>query len=148
VFVDADTGQPIPGGLAYVIWLKVTLTPVQSRQEFHAVQFAVSNHLGEYEIPVLENPPLFPGWYDGPLHSFAVAGHQRIETIETSEDKAYTVTRWRPFSRIPEMERNYATSGLYTAFIPEHKAREMLERVNAARKQLRLPPFRTLRGGL
>ena len=144
-FVDADTGQPIPGALAYVIWLKITLTPVQSRQEYYAVHFAVSNHVGEYEIPALKNPPMFRAWHDGPLHSFAVAGYQRIETLER---ESYTVSRWRPFSRIPETERNYATSGLYTAFIPEQKAREMLERVNAARQQLGLPPFRTLRGAL
>ena len=143
-FVDADTGQPIRGGVAYVVWYRVILQPVHSRQEFYAVQFAVTDDAGEYVIPALSNPPLFSSLYDGPFHASVVPGHQIVEATQTN---SHTTIRWRPFSRIPEAERRYG-GALYTGSMPDERRRTLLEQINAARRQMGLPPFRSLGGSM
>jgi hypothetical protein len=143
-FVDADTGEPIRGGVAYAVWFRIVETPVQSNQEFYAVQFALTNDAGDYEIPALPNAPLLSSWYDGPFRSSVVPGHQIVEADEAG---GHTVIKWRPFSRIPEAQRRYA-SAIYTAFIPEERRRDVLEQINVVRRRMGLPPFRSLGGGM
>jgi hypothetical protein len=142
-FVDADTGEPIRGAVAYAIWLRIVPNPLHPTQTFDDVRFAVSNDAGEFEIPARRRP-LLPFGVEGPLMSFAVPGYQfvRVRTAKGSRD----TMEFRGWHRIPDHERDRTLAGLYTGFIPEGRRQEILANINATRRRMELRPFQTMGG--
>lgn len=144
-FVDADTGEPIAGAVAYAIWLRNVPGLVHGTQRFEDVRFAVANGAGAFHIPERSPSLVFASGLEGPLFSFAAPGHQLI-SVDDKDRMEYRVL-FRSLNHIPEGERSYIHAGLHTSFIPEQRRREILDTINIIRDRMGLPPFRTL-GGL
>ena len=144
-FVDADTGEPIPGAVAYAVWLRNVPNIVHGTQRFEDVRFAVADKAGTFQIPERSAPLMFASGLERPLFSFAAPGYQVI-SVDDKEPMQYRIVL-RNRNRIPEHERSYVQAGLHTSFIPEQRRGEILNTINVTRNRMGLPPFRTL-GGL
>jgi hypothetical protein len=145
-FVDADTGEPIRGAVAYAIWLELVPNPVHGTQRFYDVRFAVSNEAGEFEIPARPKPILFPSGYEGPFLEVAAPRYQ-LRSLTKAKESHYVV-ELRSWSRMAEGERRSAiTYPLYTNFIPAERRLDVLNRINTTRNRMGLQRMRTLEGG-
>ena len=75
--VDAETGQPIPGAIFVVIWMRSIPTPAHAAEQFNDARVAVTDADGRFAIPprdppwlsfLIENPYLTclaPGYAPG-----------------------------------------------------------------------------------
>jgi hypothetical protein len=142
-FVDADTGEPIRGAVAYAIWLELVPNPVHGTQRFYDVRFAVSDETGEFEIPAGSKPLLFPSGYEGPIFDFIAPGYQ---IASVGSDESRQVIRFRGWGRLRSEERS-AIRGLgnYVLVTPERR-RGVLDAINEIRRRMGLVPFATLGG--
>jgi hypothetical protein len=141
-FVDADTGEPIPGAVAYAIWLRNVPGLVHGTQRFEDVRFAVSDAAGEFVIPARPRPALFAGGVDGPFFDFVASRYQLVNV----DDRHDHIASLRHVSRVPASERR-AIRGLGNHnLIPSERVRALLEEVNTVRARMTLPPFETLGG--
>ena len=144
-FVDADTGEPIRGAVAYAIWLRIVPNPLHPTQTFDDVRFAVSNDAGEFEIPARRRP-LLPFGVEGPFVEF-VAPRYQLQSVDEQQSPYRVEMRSR--DRVAENERRPTSMyPLYTNFIPGERRLEVLRSINAARAAMGLAPLRTLEGEL
>jgi hypothetical protein len=141
--VDADTGEPIRGAVAYAIWLEVVPNPIDSKKRFYDMKFAVTNDAGEFHID-RRPAPFFASRIEQPLFDY-VAPHYQIVSMSSREDRDRIVVL-RNWSRIPRGETIPTTGFGYVSFIPHERVRDVLETINTRRARMGLPPLLTLGG--
>jgi hypothetical protein len=76
-FVDADTGEPIGGGVAYAIWLEILPNPVHAQKAFYDVKFAVTDD-GR------SRPSLLPTRIEPPLFDYVAPWYQIVTITRTN----------------------------------------------------------------
>jgi hypothetical protein len=143
--VDADTGEPIPGAVAVVIWLRVIPTPIQAHHEFFDARMAVSGRDGTFEIP-RRSPPWFAFTIEPPLFDYYVPGYVVVGTRKVEAGFREITTRRR--SVLPPTERlRMGTLGHMGWLMTNDLDVAFTARANEERKKLGLPPITSLLGG-
>ncbi len=139
--VDIETGQPIPGAVAVVIWWEAVFTPVQTNQKFYEAREAVTDAAGRFEVPRLP-PPFFEFRIFRPGVMVFAPGHKWEATIVTPPEAerfvAPTVVQMRRLKTREELRKK---SRSWPSTIPEEKIMEFLKAVNVERQMLGLKPM-------
>lgn len=143
--VDADTGEPIPGAVAVVIWLRVIPTPVQAHHEFFDARMAVSGRDGTFEIP-RRSPPwlaftIEPPLFDYYVPDFVVVGTRKLGPA-TREVRARRRTALPPEERL-----RMGTLGHMGWLMTNDLDIQFAAQANEERQKLGLPPIPSLLGG-
>jgi hypothetical protein len=143
--VDADTGEPIPGAVAVVIWLRAIPTPIQAHHEFFDARMAVSGRDGSFEIP-RRSPPWFAFTIEPPLFNCSAPDYVLVGVGR--DGSGGRTMKMRKRAAFPPGERA-RIRGTWTSieFLPELMVAQFTELANRERAALGLPPIRSLRGG-
>jgi hypothetical protein len=143
--VDADTGEPIPGAVAVVIWLRVIPTPIQAHHEFFDARMAVSGRDGTFEIP-RRSPPWFAFTIEPPLFNCSAPDYVLVGI--SAQDSGGRTIRMRRRTAFPPEER-VRIRGTWTSieFLPDTMVAQFTELANRERAGMGLPPIHSLRGG-
>ncbi len=141
--VDADTGQPIAGAVAIVVWQRNVPNPVQGHQIYNDARVAVSNANGEFEIP-RRSPPFFRMGIDEPRFDYAAPGYV-LSNIEAVWKKPGLVEMKRLKTLSEEQRFRQRGTGHY-GMIPLDEQQRLLEGVNAERRRMGLRAMERLGG--
>jgi hypothetical protein len=142
--IDADTGQPIPGAIALVIWLEMISTPVQTNQKYYDALVAVAGANGHFEIP-RRTPPFFSTRFSEPVMEYLAPGFAMI-TATTSPEGLEIVRMRRLAALSPDEQFRHRVALGKAMLIPTARRDELLDIVNAERRQMGLPPVGSLFG--
>ena len=143
--IDADTGQPIPGAVALVIWLETLPTPVQTNQKFYDARIGVAGLDGTFEVP-RRTPPFFSTRISTPLIEYFAPGYALTRLVESAD--GLEVAELRTWGRLtPEQQRRHHISAGTQVFIPHGRRPELIQIINAERQRMGLHPIRWLIGG-
>lgn len=143
-FVDVDTGEPIAGAVAIVIWLQNVPNPVQGQQDFYDARVAVANASGEFEIPRRE-PPFFTFRIEMPRFDYTAPGYVLWNIDEVWKKTGVVKMKKRSSLRREQLYGRLRGTGR-AGMIPIEKGNALLDLVNIQRKQMGLAPLRTLEG--
>ena len=141
--VDADSGAPVPGAVVYLIWLEVTLNPFRPYHDFYDARVAVTDGRGAYEIP-RRPTPFRPGRILGPYRDYIAPGYILVDVASAPDGGQLFLMR--DAARVSPERRSASAGHGYYDFIPKARRGEVLATINAARRQMNLPPFQTLGG--
>lgn len=141
--VDVDTGQPIAGAAAIVVWLRNVPNPVQGHQIYNDARVAVSDANGEFEIP-RRSPPFFRMGIDEPRFDYAAPGYV-LWNIEAAW-KTPALALMKRLSALPGEQRFRQKGTLEHAMIPVEQQQRLLEQVNAERRRMGLRMMERLGG--
>jgi hypothetical protein len=138
--VDADTGEPIRGAVAYAVWMQPILS-LHAQERLYDARFAVSNDEGMYTIAARHRPLSPIPATEGPYLEWAAPRYQPV-SFDREADGTFVIGM-RQWARLGERERWYY---LHTGRITDDLRRDMLKRINAARRGMGLLPMTTLEG--
>ena len=141
-FFDSDTGQPIPGAFAIVIWLE--RGPMShSAEKFYDARAGVADLDGAYEVP-RRSVPFFSNRILEPMIEYFAPGYARMEPFE--ERDGVTVVRLRQWSTLSREERlRYRGMG-EAGRIPQDTVQALIQTINVERERLGLRPVRSIGG--
>ena len=139
--VDVDTGQPIPGAVAYAFWVRLTGI-LHYQERMHDAQFAVANEQGEYTIPRGRRPLSPIPASEGPHLTWAAPRYKPV-SFERDPDGTFVIGM-RQWARLTDLQRGYYGG---TNRISDERRRDMLNEINATRRGMGLLPMRGLDGG-
>jgi hypothetical protein len=143
--IDIDTGEPIPGAVALVVWLEIVPTPVQANQKFYDARVAVTNTDGLFEIPRRQSPSSSTR-IDTPRIEYFAPRYLLAESIADPSDPGIVRLRKWSMATAEQQRRHEISSGL-EVFVPDEKIVELVMFVNVERRRMGLPPIRMLSGG-
>ncbi len=141
--VDADTGQPIPGAVAIVVWLQNLPSPVHGRLTYFDARAAVAGPDGTFEIP-RRSRPFWSARIDPPRFDYTAPGYV-VWNVEEVWRRPGRVEMKRA-SSLSEQERFRPRGTGRAGLIPLEDQQRLLESVNAERDRMGLLPLTSLRG--
>lgn len=141
--VDVDTGQPIAGAVAIVVWLRDVPNPVQGHQIYNDARVAVSDANGEFEIP-RRSPPFFRMGIEEPRFDYAAPGYV-LWNIDAVWKKPGLVEMKRLKALSQEQRFRQRGTGRY-GLIPLEEQQRLLKGVNAERRRMGLRAMEDLGG--
>lgn len=139
--VDIDTGEPIVGAAALVVWLEAVPTPVQTNQKFYDARIAVTDAEGVFEVPRRE-PPFFSFRIFKPYFDYLAPGYA-LANLVTNDERRVEMRKRTALS--PEDLLRSSGTGIVD-WVPREKLIEFTRAFNAERKRMGLRPIRSLRG--
>jgi hypothetical protein len=142
--VDAATGQPIPGAVFTVIWVKEISFPFQAIERFFDARVAVADEHGRFEIPRRSRPFLFLGVVKPPYLSCIAPWHAPYQRVG-AEDGPISV-RLVPFLSAEDRKR-VGSCGSFPGTIPHEKRLQFEQMINEKRRQMGLQPISFAAGG-
>lgn len=142
--IDADTGHPIPGAVALVIWLETIPTPVQTKQAFYDVGVALAGTDGTFEVP-RRTPPFFSTRISEPLIEYLAPGFA-LTAATTSPDGLKIVRMRRLAVLSPDEQFRHRVGSGQAMVIPTARRSALLDIINAERRRMGLRPLRSLFG--
>lgn len=141
--LDIDTGEPIAGALAIVVWLETIPTPVHAKQAYFDARWALTNASGAFEIP-RRPAPFFSFRIEDPRFDYTAPGYVlwNVEAVW----KRPGVVQMRKRTALSQEERRRLPGTGAAGMIPFEKQDELLEAVNAERQRMGLGRMRDLEG--
>ncbi len=139
--VDLETGQPIPGAVAVVIWWEAVFTPVQTNQKFYEAREAVTDADGRFEVLRL-TPPFFGFRIFRPGVMIFAPGYKWEATIVTPpEGEPFVAPTVIQMRRIKTREELRKKDRSRPGGVPLEKLMELTKAVNVERQMLGLKPL-------
>jgi hypothetical protein len=139
-FVDAETGEPIPGAVVLVVWWKEEGL-FHSQRRFYDAREGVSDAQGRFEVPRL-SPPFFSFSIQPRQMLFFAPGYKYDSLSLTPPDGEEfvnpTVLKMR---RLKTREERIENQRRYPPSIPARKMPLLLEALNRERVALGLEPI-------
>ncbi len=133
--VDAATGQPIPGAVFTVIWMKVIPFPFQGIERFFDARVAVADEHGHFDIPRRSWPFLLLGGVKTPYLSCVAPGYAPFQTVGAQNAPVSATMR----ALSAEKRRSVWSDDPVLGSIPKAKCSELEGPINQRRQQMRLP---------
>lgn len=131
--VEAETGQPIPGAIFVVIWLRNMTLPFHDVQRFNDARAAVADAGGSFEIPE-RNRPFLSSFVEPPNLICVAPGYAPFEDVGAQHAPMHI-----PLTPLPLSRRGPSASWTETlGLIPEGRRTELGEIINARRRELGL----------
>ena len=133
--VDAETGQPIPGAIFVVIWMRSIPTPAHAAEQFNDARVAVTDADGRFAIPP-RDPPWLSFLIPPPLVT-CIAPNYAPYMIDVGSRRTSPIpVAMRPLT---QDERRTVTSwDARIGVIPDDRRKELEAAINEARRGLRL----------
>ncbi len=141
--VDADTGQPIPGAVAIVVWLQNLPSPVHGRLTYFDARAAVAGPDGAFEIP-RRSRPLWSARIDPPRFDYTAPGYVVWRLGHATQRPG--VVEMKSVATLAGDDRFRLPGTGHAGLIPLEDQRRLLDTVNEARERMGLHPLTSLRG--
>jgi len=134
--VDADTGRPIVGATALVVWLWTP--PGRSAPSFYDSRAAVTASDGQFEVPK-RTPTLLGPLIDDPLIEYGAPGYALTRVVTAAD--GLEVAHLTRLDRLTasELSRHRVRRG-HAGWIPDGARNALMQVVNGERRRLGLGP--------
>jgi hypothetical protein len=141
--VDAGTGQPIPGAVFTVIWVRWIPMIAERWEYFYDARVAVADEAGRFEIP--RRFPALLGFLIDPVRLSCVApGYAPYRDVGTQSVPIQA--KLRPLNA--EERRLAGSFDEQLVTIPHDRCLELEDAVNERRQRMRLPPVGLCSGNI